>query len=389
MKISILFILAILLSLASLKYFSVPYMWISLSWLSCFVFAFFISQTSTHKFVFCNSAFLCLLLALLEAFSWIKPSTDGKRNEGTYAQAGYNRSDDMLGYAPVKGKTVTSIKYKGKEKLYGVTYTIGDNGQRISPSSDIIGCNQSVVFFGDSFTFGEGVEDNEAMPYVVSKLSNYKVYNFGFHGYGPHQMLSALEHGLVDRIVDCKPSVAIYQALAIHAARSAGLSPWDSHGPKYTLLPNGILKYDGRFDEANSTIAARLEGQIQKSFIIKKYYNIWRYKVDNDANVSLFLEIVDTSRKIFTNKYPGSSFHVIFWDNHDELVKNEYCNVIINGLRKKGIDLDLISNILPDYSAKPSTYEIPQDGHPNALAHRRIAQYVMDKILPGEPTTGF
>jgi hypothetical protein len=56
--------------------------------------------------------------------------------------------------------------------------------------------------FGCSFTFREGVEDREAMPYLVGELSKYIVYNFGFHGYGAHQMLSALEYGIVDRIVD-------------------------------------------------------------------------------------------------------------------------------------------------------------------------------------------
>jgi hypothetical protein len=383
MKFLISFILATLLTLIALKYLPFPYLWISLCWFSCFVFFTLMTKKSSHKPIWFNFAFLFIVFGFIEAFSWVSLTNSVK---SIRQEEGYFSSDEILGYAPTKGKIVHSIAYKGKEILYNVTYTIGDNGLRISPPPELANNNQCIVFFGDSHTFGEGVEDYEAMPYLVGELSKSKVYNFGFHGYGPHQMLSALEHGIVERVVDCKPSVAVYQAIMDHAARSAGSSPWDTHGPKYILLSDGTLKYDGHFDDRSivlwgvdiSIILSRVGKQIEKSFIYKRYFYNRRRDI-NDRDVKLFLEIVDASRKNFTGLYPGSAFHVILWNENPE---DKYYNMVQEGLRKKGINLHLISNILPNFSDRRSTYEIsPYERHPNTLAHMYIAQYVIGTIL--------
>ena len=383
MKFSLSFILATLFTLTALKYFPLPYLWISLCWFSCFVFFTLISKNSSYKPIWFNFALLFLVFGFIEAFSYLSLTNSAK---SVYQEDGYFSSDEILGYAPTKGKTVHSIASKGKEILYNVTYTIDANGLRISPPPELTNNNQCIVFFGNSHTFGEGVEDSEAMPYRVGKLSKYKVYNFAFQGYGPHQMLSALEHGVVDRVVDCKPSVAIYQAIMDDVARSAGLSPWDAHGPKYVLLSDGTLKYDGHFDDHPtvlwgtniSIMISRVREQIEKSFIYKKYFYNRRRNL-NDGSVKLFLEIVDTSRKKLASLYPESTFHVILWD---EDPNDKYYNMVQEGLRKKGINLHFISNILPNFSDQRSTYEVARsERHPNALAHMYIAQYVVGAIL--------
>jgi hypothetical protein len=383
MKFLLSFILATLLTLTALKHFPLPYLWISLCWFSCFVFFTLITKNPSYKPIWFNFAFLFIVFGFIEAFSYVSLTNSAK---SVHQEEGYFSSDEILGYAPTKRKTVHSIAYRGKEILYNVTYTTDDNGLRISPPPELTNDNQCIVFFGDSYTFGEGVEDYEAMPYQVGKLSKYKVYNFAFQGYGPHQMLSALEHGVVDRVVDCKPSVAIYQAIMDDVARSAGLSPWDVHGPKYILLPDGTLKYDGHFDDHSivlwgtniSIIISRVRKQIEKSFIYKKYFYNRRRNL-NDGNVELFLEIVDASRKKVTSLYPESAFHIILWD---EDPNDKYYNMVQEGLRKKGINLHFISNILPNFSDQKSTYKIgPYERHPNALAHMYIAQYVVGVIL--------
>ena len=83
-------------------------------------------------------------------------------------------------------------------RSFGHGYTIGPNGLRVSPPYEEVADVPCALFFGGSFTFGTGVEDDEALPYVAGILSEgkYRVYNFGYRGYGPHQMLAALESGL-------------------------------------------------------------------------------------------------------------------------------------------------------------------------------------------------
>jgi hypothetical protein len=371
------FILAILLTLTALKYFPWPYLWILPWWFSCFVFFTLITKKSSYKAIWVNFAFIFLIFGCFEVFSWI--SLEGMRREGGYTK-GFFTSDDILGFAPARKQSIRSRLYKGNKLVYDVVYTIGDNGLRISPpyaSNDPYHC---VVFFGDSFTFGEGVNDYETMPYLVGKLSGYNVYNFGFPGYGPHQMLAALEHGVVKEIVECRPHIAIYQALPRdHIARSAGLSSWDKHGPRYILLSDDTLKYTGHFDEnaiaKPATVISRVGAQIDKSLFYKKYFK--HYSI-NDGDAKLFLEIVDASRKTFADIYPGSNFHVILWDWSPN---DKYTNIVQEGLRNKGINLHLISKILPNFPERKSIYEIPNETHPNSLAHTYIAQYVVETIL--------
>ena len=80
-------------------------------------------------------------------------------------------------------------------------------------------------FFGDSFTYGEGVNDDETLPYLFEKLSGgrYRAYNLAFHGYGPQQMLRVIETGLLEKMVsDQRPLIVVYEALVQHIERAAG-----------------------------------------------------------------------------------------------------------------------------------------------------------------------
>lgn len=188
------------------------------------------------------------------------------------------RDDSVLGYAPVHGQLTPVKGFAGSQLIYDVTYTIDADGLRIAAGFDENPHdNRCMLFFGCSFTFGEGVDDHEAMPYVAGTLANLRAYNFGFPGYGPHQMLAAVEHGMVERIVDCRPRWIIYQALPTHVARAAGQTSWDRHGPRYAL-EDGEAKYTGHFDDGRSKVGliyTKIAAQIAKSFFIRSLL-VWR-----------------------------------------------------------------------------------------------------------------
>jgi len=365
----ILFFAGALFSIISLKYFSASYIWISVYWLICFGFLTLVSKKTIQKSIWFNLAFFIFLLGTLEGYLFFAK----KEIKLEYAP-GYAPSSEILGKAPLKAKTTTSKKYKGQQLLYDVSYTINDFGLRTSSASESLDSNQCVLFFGGSFTFGEGVEDHEAMPYVVQKLSKYQVYNFGFHGYGPHQMLAAIEHGMVEGIINCQPRVVVYQALYDHVARSAGLRSWFRHGPKYILQPNGSVSYSGNFDDGIN-IRRGIAKLLNKSFIYKKYF--WNKDI-NKKDIDLLIEIINHSKNLLKEKYPKVEFHVIYWD----ITKYKFNKMVIEGLKSKGINLHFITEILPDYLTNASRYKIHYyDGHPNPLAHQRIAQYVVDRII--------
>ena len=89
-------------------------------------------------------------------------------------------------------KSKNSLTYPGA-LVYEATYNFDENGIRYTPSNNIIGKKYS-LFFGDSQTFGEGLNDDETLPFLFQKHSgNFNSFNFGFPGACPTNMLGWLK----------------------------------------------------------------------------------------------------------------------------------------------------------------------------------------------------
>ena len=240
-------------SAASVAWLPLPFVWVFLSWAAAAGIAASATPRAGWRALWFNVAAVAVAFAGFEAWLWIQDArADGTRTEGTIT-SGYFQSDNLLGYVPAKGVTVTARKYHGSVRLYDAVYTIGADGLRIPPISGVEprGC---VLFFGDSVTFGEGVNDTETMPYQAGLKTGgrFRVHNFGFHGYGPHQMLAALEGGRVAGIIRCVPTHVIYQAIVPHVQRVSGLTTWDRHGPRYMPSADGGVVLAGHFDDPDA-----------------------------------------------------------------------------------------------------------------------------------------
>jgi hypothetical protein len=333
-----------------------------------------------------NVALVILGLGLFETYFWLqpKPQSHGEGVRTTFVNSNskaktLSRQDKILGYAPHRDNETSVRKYWEDQVIVDATYTIDSNGIRLSPPWDNREDASSVLFFGCSITFGEGVEDYETMPYRVGIACSgkYRIYNFGFVGYGTHQMLSAIEHGLVDNIVRVKPVCAIYQAIPGHINRLLGLNPWGRRGPRYILDEDNRVRYMGFFDDARDSnyILRRIKNQLDKSYLYKRMSR--GMNRINDDDMELFIGMVARSKQLLEEQYPGIGFHVILWDD-----KGKLSDKIIELLRSERISTHLISNILPEYHEDKTKYRIsPHDWHPNVLAHKLISKYVVHTIL--------
>jgi hypothetical protein len=99
----------------------------------------------------------------------------------------FNKSfDSELGWAPKAGSSGEDITELGVK-----TYHIDEKGRRFSPAySDM---PSKVAVFGDSFSFGRLVNDDETWPYALSKLVKSHVPNYSVGGYGLDQALLRLK----------------------------------------------------------------------------------------------------------------------------------------------------------------------------------------------------
>jgi hypothetical protein len=364
----IIFVFLVFFTIMDLKYLPSPYIWGALSWGVCCLAYALRATRSTARIVFANLSIFLFCIGLLEAGAAILSS---KPDRWVYSQDYYNL-DDVLGYAPHKNIKVSCQRYRGSRLLYNAAYTINKDGLRISPPVGQAGCRDAILFFGCSFTYGEGLNDNETMPYIVGERSKTQVYNFGFHGYGPHQMLSAIEHGLVDEVIDCQPRYAIYQTGFFHVERAAGYYQWDPHGPKYVLTRDGRVKYAGHFDD--KPMKRLMDGLLRQSAIYNTFIasRSWVTKKD----IERFIAIVVTAKNELVEKYPGLEFHVIYWGPAG---KDD--RMIIARLEKAGIKIHLLRNILVPKTNDWHKEFLAPDGHPSFNANKTFADYIIRNIL--------
>lgn len=355
-----------LMSVTIYLFSAFPYIWIFITW-SIVCIAFGSCTTSlAGRVIAINAGVILLALTGIETYLAFPnahrraTSYETRNAAGEYIDR--NRPHDVYGWAAVGNQTVHWRKSFRDEIVFDVTFTIDSNGLRVSNSGGSGAAAGCLLFFGGSYTFGDGVNDFETMPYLVSAMSRvkYQVYNFGYSGYGAHNMLAALEHGIVDDLIDCEPKYVIYQGIVDHARRAADR---DTPGPRYVLDRSGAAIYRGKLH------VPRRRSRIARAVVDKR---LWGRDVD------LLVGIVDAARDQVRARYPNAKFHMIFWDKRGDA----YSERIIEQVAGRSIPLHLMSDIISDLHDNVLNYTIgAHDTHPNAVAHRQIAEYVTDRII--------
>lgn len=171
------FVFCCLLSFIYLKYFAEPWIWICITASAILIALAFAVKNNYAKILLFNLAAFPIALFLAEVYLYID---SGGATRTLTRMSNYSKKDEILGYAPVPSIQKNVKSMQGDEVIYDVTYTINANGLRHTPSSDS-SSKSCLLFFGGSFTFGEGLNDNETLPYLMGKALNekYRIFNFG------------------------------------------------------------------------------------------------------------------------------------------------------------------------------------------------------------------
>ena len=350
----------------ALAFARAPFLWISGIWVVFFL-AGLVRSRSQAKYIWFNLAFLALTFGALEAYMWIPGDIQEE-----YA-AGSTQSDDVLGYAPLPGE-IAHTRLDGDVTVFDVIYTIGDDGLRVTPPTvDGLPC---ILFFGGSFTFGHAVRDDENLPYLVGERvsDSFRIHNFGYIGYGPHQMLSSLQQGRVYATISCEPRYIVYSGVSDHLDRINGRASWDGHGPWFEVVDDELV-LRGNFDDPRG-LSKVVRKELEKSPVIAKILARFRPDIDDDA--ALYGLIVSEAARLTRERHPTSEFHVIFWDRFG----NNLDVGALTALSEQGLTTHRVSNIIPDFDEDRPKYEISEhDQHPSPLAYRAVADYVLAEIV--------
>ena len=277
--------------------------------------------------------------------------------------------DGLLGYKNRPNVQVRATKKKDGQLLFDVRYSTDEHGRRSTPVQGGKRTRRFMLFFGCSFTFGEGVGDDETLPSRVSKLApDYMVYNYGVGGYGPQYMPMKLASSeLPNELLGGGDGIFVYTFIDHHIPRVIGwmsIMEYGSSLPYYQLDEKGQLARRGSF-MSGRPVVTDLYLAMWKSQLVRYVTSLLRLPRIRDQDVMLTAKLIEESRNIFRERFQSERFYVLFYP-HDA---NFTAGRLIPYLQKAGIKYLDYSNLTdPDMIDK-----IPQDPHPSARSYRAVA----------------
>lgn len=372
-----------MLNLFSYIIHEAPFFWLFLLVSACMLFFAVKAKNVKVKILIANLLVFPLVISMAEFTCSILNYPQTKSSENiTYTPQIPHTKDKFLGYSLYPNMNLHAIARQNKKIIYDVNYKIDKNGLRYTPSSNE-NSNQCVMFFGCSFTFGEGLNDNETLPNQFGEKTHnkYKIYNFAYLGYGAHQMLSAIEHGVVDKkISGCKNTIIIYDGMPDHVLRLARKHFWNINDPKYELINNEAVYKESSSN--NKIKRPEIIKEIKRKSQIYIYIDRWiinkNLEIDESEKskyVKLYIAVLKKSKELAIQKYNTHRFIILFWDFGEQYNLTHYD--FPKKFRDNSLEFYMISDVLHGYSSK---YFIKNEIHPNKLANEKIAEFLAKKL---------
>lgn len=284
----------------------------------------------------------------------------------------YNSKQFPFGRIPSAG-TYAAGRRTENEIIYKVNYTIGIDGFRVTPSQIMQQSGPRINFFGGSFIFGEGLNDDETIAFYTSQyLPNVSVKNYGMHGWGVHNALAIFEH------LNVKGSVNVLLTAPWHSLRSSCVKDYTASHPKYQLTQSGKVKYVGLCGE--KWLPTFFENFMSKSYlyslILSRFFSpdgITKKMVDLDlgliAEIKAHSEL--NSQKLIVGFIKGNDR--LFLDGVTNSEIYEAISEIADGV----VDLSLSNNM----DKLPRHYYIHElDKHPSAEANSERARLLKPEL---------
>lgn len=292
----------------------------------------------------------------------------------------FSTSDPVLGWRSLVPGVYRSYKTSGAGQLiYSADYTIDNHLLRRTLSGT---GGPGVAFFGDSLTFGQGLADADTLPQIYADLNGRKtvVLNLGFPGYGPQQMLRALETGLFDPLL-AGTKIFIFETAAWHAERAACRPGFMARAPRYELR-DGEPVFVGACGEGIN--------QVFREVVLgsKTYHRLLEpiFDAARPQDVEIYVAELRRSAELAKQKYGARLIALYISESDRYLAPTGFTDAQIkNKLRQSGVEV--VDATLDPRNFPPGTlFKIPGDGHPTAIANRARAQ-ILENYLSEVKTT--
>lgn len=358
----IFFFLSVIIIGFSISYYLKNFQLFLLS-LSLLTLSFFLLKKINKNFIIFASSIL-ISLTIIEFFLVLvgdKKIINLENSKNFSKNIEYQKS--FLGFQPLPGKQNHLIVSNGK-KLINSTYTIGNDGFRKTPLFKNNPKNTYVNFYGGSFVFGWGLNDNETLPYFMQNyFDNWNIKNYGVSGYGAHQMLAQISKdkktiGDINFLITHNP----------HIPRSACKLDYSFGTPKYIINNENKIIRSGFCNNLfflKGIQLPKIFGSIINRSEIKRLldkYFLRKSKYTSNS-IKIYTSII---KKINEKILSENKFFFVGYIEND-LTKID--QIVLNDLRKNKINLiDLTLDNTDNYKL--------YDGHPNKKANLKRSEII-------------
>ena len=274
------------------------------------------------------------------------------------------------------------------ETIYDATYTIDSDHSRLTP----IGSKSSkpgiaVNFFGGSFMFGEGLNDDQTIPYFFTRfVPGAMVKNYGFHGHGVHNSLKLLDDGKVT-----PAQIHIVLTGAYHAPRASCGKDYTMNHPSYRVRRNGkraseyVSRCSARDPEELRAINqtgfdALYENYLAKLKLSKLLFNPVR-EAYTPKQMELYAAVLHDFRQLSEERNATPVVMYLKEPWHRLLSLPDHTDPMLQKLDKESYSWVDVS-LAPNFRNIPRQYYIhDRNKHPSALANCLRTKLLVDYLV--------
>ena len=318
-------------------------------------------------------------LALLEGAVLLLDRWDEVQPAATANDSRLSQLRPLIGWGPVKPGVYRSFKTAADGHLIFDTHVTIDAqlNRRTLPSNGA----RPILFFGDSWIYGDGVDDDSTLPQAFADLEHGRipVLNLAFAGWSPATNLVALRAGLYAGLIE-KPRHAILFTAPFHIERTACKGSYALSGAPRLVPDDDGVRFVG-------PCAAGRQWLVPLYAIAKRFAIYGRIApllaAPTHDDVTTYIKIIEAFVAQMKQTY-GIGTTVLFAHFDDEYLKRTGFTdtQIVDDLQRAGLDV-LVDHLPP--IADPSLYEIAGDGHPTALANRARAAEIATHLREVDP----
>ena len=266
------------------------------------------------------------------------------------------------------------------------TVTVGSYGQRCNSATPCGSEPSAISAFGDSYTFGWGVEDNQTWPALLEQYGDRTVQNFGVGGYNLEKTRLNLEErnrrGLVAQTVvigisynDLEEGSEIFDKRVVDGV----LVRWHSSSRLVSLRQNPLVQ-GSHIGSLVFNILSRRPVQDNARDLVADSSRSLEHLITSQSLegrdvVLLFFNTPSHIKQIANGNFSGEEIKAFYPKNYEKLEAL--------AAREKFTVIDITNPLAVAYRENPShTYLfVKNDQHYNGTANKLISNMIAEKLL--------